>query len=112
MKILNKILVLTFLTSLSLSVSAQQKEIDAIKKKITSFSQAYVDADYDAMANAYTIDGRILPPGPDIISGREAIKQRWILPSNTIILKHVATPEEIKIIGDYAYDVGYKDVYN
>ncbi|MEZ4945504.1 MAG: DUF4440 domain-containing protein [Cyclobacteriaceae bacterium] len=86
---------------------AQEVDLEIIHKNIKSFSQAYMDSDYEALANAYTSDASILPPGPKIISGREAIKKRWVIPEGTKILLHKITPEEIKIIGEYAYDVGY-----
>ena len=92
---------------LTIPSPAQDAEIQKIKANIKAFSQAYMNADYDNIANAYTVDGRILPPGPTIIEGREAIKARWIMPEGTRIVHHEVTPEEIRIIGDYAYDVGY-----
>lgn len=107
MKSLLKTTSILILLLFSISVSAQEKEIDQIKTKIAAFSEAYINANYDALANSYTTDARILPNGTRIIEGREAIKERWILPENTKILKHVVTPEEIKVIGEYAYDVGY-----
>lgn len=62
---------------------------------------------YDSLAMTYTEDAKIMPPGADIISGREAIKLRWILPDGVDVLMHKVTPTEIKILGDHAYDLGY-----
>ena len=87
--------------------SGDQKEIDQILKNIDQFSQAYMNQDYETLAAAYTVDGKILPPGTDIIEGQKAIKERWILPEGVEILHHKISPEEINIIGDHAYDVGY-----
>jgi ketosteroid isomerase-like protein len=78
-----------------------------ILKNTIAFSKAYMDADYEALANIYSEDGKIFPMGSDIVSGRDAIKKRWILPEGAKILHHKVTPSEIKIIGDYAYDYGY-----
>ncbi len=102
MKCLSLICLLLVATSV-----AAQSDLDMIRKNITNFSQAYMSADYDAIANAYTEDGRILPPGPQIIQGREDIRARWVVPEGVKILHHAIKPEEIKIIGEYAYDVGY-----
>lgn len=94
------------------SVSAQnyigdQKDIKQILQNIDDFSMYYVNKDYEKLANAYTLDGKILPPGTGIIEGREAIKKRWTLPEGVDILHHKINPSEIKIIAEYAYDVGY-----
>jgi len=84
-----------------------QNDIEAILAKSKAFSQFYRAGRVDSMANAYTSDGKIMPPGTDIIEGHEAIKQRWLLPENVKILHHKATPVEIVIIDETAYDAGY-----
>lgn len=84
-----------------------QNEIKSILDKSKVFSQFYMDGEFDSMANIYTMDGKIMPPGTDIIEGHKAIKQRWILPENVKILHHKANPVEIVIIDDTAYDGGY-----
>jgi len=97
---------------LSISLFAQEysgkgEDINIILENIKNFSKAYMAADYDKLATFYSEDGKIFPPGADIIVGREAIKKRWILPKGVKVLAHKVTPEEIKIIDDYAYDYGY-----
>ncbi|MGB3184135.1 MAG: DUF4440 domain-containing protein [Cyclobacteriaceae bacterium] len=94
------------------SASAQdfegpQEEIEKIMKASKGFSAYYVDKEFDKLAEVYTEDGAILPPGADIIKGREAIKKRWILPEGVTVTLHKATPTELKVSGDFAYDVGY-----
>lgn len=84
--------------------SGQLAEIEA---EIKEFSRAYMEGDYDALANAYTPDGKIFPNNTGIIEGREAIKARWTLPEGARILKHEVNPESISIIGNYAHDYGY-----
>lgn len=86
---------------------ALKEEVLKIVSNIINFSKYYTSADYDALANAYCKEGVILPPGADIIKGRAAIKKRWILPEGVKVPYHKITPTEIKIIGDYAYDIGY-----
>ncbi len=80
---------------------------ESITRGTKAFSKAYVDADYEKLANMYTIDGKIFPNNSDIISGREAIKNRWILPDGVEVLEHKVSPSEVNIIGNYAYDYGY-----
>ena len=99
---------LLFVSELSAqNYSGDPKEINRILENIKLFSQYYMSRDYDKLAGAYTLDGKILPPDTDIIEGREAIRKRWVLPDGVDIPYHKITPAEIKIIGDYAYDVGY-----
>jgi ketosteroid isomerase-like protein len=87
--------------------SGNQNDIDQILANIKAFSNAYMNLDYEAIANSYTEDGIILPPGGDIITGRAAIKKRWTLPEGVKIPLHKITPTEITIIGDIAHDIGY-----
>jgi len=97
---------------LSLNIFAQEysgkgEDINKILTTIDAFSKAYVTADYDKLTTFYSTDGKIFPSGADIIVGHKAIKKRWTLPKGSKILFHKITPEEIKIIDDYAYDYGY-----
>lgn len=94
-------------TTLAQNYQGDEKEIQKILTSIENFSHYYINADYENLANAYSTDAKILPPGADIIVGREAIKQRWVVPDNVKILHHRIEPNEIKINGEYAYDVGY-----
>lgn len=71
------------------------------------FSQAYMNGDFETIANSYTMDAKIFPNNADIISGRDAIKKRWMSGSGTKVLHHELTPLEIKFFGDYAHDYGY-----
>lgn len=100
-------IIIVSLSSFGQTFSGPQKEIDQILANIEAFSKHYMNSDYESIANAYTLDGKILPPGPEIIKGREAIKQRWILPDGVTILSHVVEPSEITIVGKTAYDIGY-----
>jgi len=87
--------------------SGNGQDINNILATVKSFSEAYINADYDALTNIYSTDGKIFPDGADIIIGHTAIKKRWTLPKGVKIVSHKVTPKEIKIIDDYAYDYGY-----
>lgn len=56
---------------------------------------------------AYTDDAKIFPNNMDIIEGRDAIITYWTLPEGVETIYHKITPEEIKILGNEAYDYGY-----
>ncbi len=86
---------------------AQLTEKEIILKNIDTFSKAYIDADFEVIANSYSLDAKIFPNNSDIINGREAIKEKWIIKDGSKILKHKVTPLEIKLLGNYAYDFGY-----
>jgi ketosteroid isomerase-like protein len=102
------VLVACFTCSLHAQVyTGDSTEIQSILKHIDAFSQAYMNGDYDAIANAYTRDGKIMPAGTKIIEGRTAIRERWVLPEGVTVPYHKIRPEEITILGDTAYDIGY-----
>jgi ketosteroid isomerase-like protein len=85
----------------------KKKDIRKILENIASFSQFYMDAEYQQLADCYTHDGKIFPDKTGIIEGVDAIKKRWTLPSNLKIINHKIHPEEIRVIRKYAYDYGY-----
>lgn len=82
-------------------------EKQRLKTAMKAFSKAYMAGDYETISNAYTANGKIFPNNASIIEGKEAIKEQWILPEGTRILNHELQPEEINILGDYAFDYGY-----
>ena len=101
-----------WLLVLSILVRAQtftgpEEDIDALLDNMKAFSAAYVAADYDLIMNSYTTDASIFPPGAEIISGREAIRERWILPEGRRVLEHNIEPVSITVDGDTAYDHGH-----
>jgi len=80
---------------------------ERILQNITAFSVAYMRGDAKAIAEFYSEDGKIFPANSDIISGREAIEKRWVMPEGVKGIYHKVTPSEITIIENYAYDYGY-----
>jgi len=62
---------------------------------------------YDALDRVYTADASILPPGADLISGREAIKSFW---KSAIAALNVASGKletvEAHPAGDVIYEIG------
>ena len=85
-------------------------EIQSILTKVDSFSSYYMSGNYEALANSYTEDGKIFPPGDTVISGTGAIQEKWIPPKIVKIRNHEVKPEEIIIIENTAYDWGYYSV--
>ena len=84
-----------------------QEDIDTILSNIKDFSISVMNSDYESIGMAYTVDAKIFPNNTDIIQGREAIIEYWTLPEGVQIKYHKISPEEIKILGNEAYDYGY-----
>lgn len=87
--------------------SSQNPATDAeknIRAAAAQFSELLKKADWDAVADAYTSDARIFPPGKNVVEGRAAIRAVWA--ASPKITFHKVTPSEIKIIGSEAYDWG------
>lgn len=107
----NVILVLLFFPFgsglLAQNYMGDPQEIKAILQKVTQFSQQVMASDYDQIAAAYTQDAKIFPGGSDIIEGQAPIRKYWVLPTDMEISYHKVSPQEIKIIGEEAYDYGY-----
>lgn len=86
-----------------------EKDQEVIRRNARLFSKAVVAGDYDFVVNAYTEDGKIFPNNMDILEGPEALRKYWAPPpgkkSGTIY--HKLMPEEIKVLGNEAYDYGY-----
>jgi ketosteroid isomerase-like protein len=104
----NTLLLLLFLPAFLLAQQTSDDEA-IIRKNLTVFSQAVMDGDYDAVVNTYTADAKIFPNDLEILSGENAIRDYWTPAENRSwkTTYHHLMPEEIKIIGDTAYDYGY-----
>ncbi len=82
-------------------------ELVLIHGEIQAFSEAVMNSDAEAIGNAYTEDAKIFPNNREIIAGRAAITEYWSFFDNRKIPYHKIHPEEIKVIGNEAYDFGY-----
>lgn len=77
-----------------------------IRTQIAAFSQHLMNSDWEALAASYTDDAKLMPPGQEIVYGREAIQKSW--EKGGKVFYHKITPSEIMITGsDTAYDWGY-----
>ena len=109
MKKISTLLLATFFSVTGFGQHATDADSAIILQNIRAFSANLVNSDFQAVADAYTDDGKLFPNGMDILSGKEAILKYWTpapgRKSRTVY--HEVTPEEIRIIGDEAYDWGY-----
>ncbi len=97
----------SYTTITAQSYSGNKEDINSILTNISNFSKAVMASDYQKIGNAYTVDAKIFPNNKDIIKGKKAIISYWTLPEDIKTKYHKVTPEEIKIIGNEAYDYGY-----
>lgn len=86
---------------------SDRAEKERILTAAKNFSKAYMQGDLDAIVNAYTDDGKIMPNNSSIIEGAEALATYWKLPDGVTIVHHELHPREINVIGNYAYDYGH-----
>ena len=91
------------LSSRSMSLTPEQE----IRKQNRAFEAAVVSRDMTTLAAAYTADARILPPGSEMIAGRDNIRQFWEGVLATLNVSSV-TLETLTFepAGDIGYEVG------
>lgn len=94
-------------SSIAQKYTGDQVEIDAILRQADAWSEHYMNSDTRKLANLYTQDGKIMPTNAPIISGRDAIAERFQLPEGVTAIDHRVSPEEISVMGDTAFDYGY-----
>lgn len=90
------------------NVSSAQSDEEIIRQNIKEFSENLMNGHRDLVVASYTTDAKIMPDRTRILEGRD-LAEYWN-PSNPGSWKtiyHKVTPEEIKVIGDTAYDYGY-----
>jgi len=83
------------------------QDISVLLKNIKLFSQAVMDGNSEGIGMVYSKDAKIFPSNKNIIEGREAIISYWTPTNGSRIVFHKISPEEIKVIGNEAYDYGY-----
>lgn len=86
-----------------------KKTPSLLRRNMQLFSQALMNQDYDAVVDAYTEDAKIFPGRSKILAGKKAIRNYWTpaAGSKRKTTYHKIMPEEIKILGNEAYDYGY-----
>jgi len=63
--------------------------------------------DFGALKNVYTGDARILPPGAEMITGRERIQAFWQETASALGVKWVKLQTiEAEVLGDTAIEIG------
>lgn len=76
------------------------------------FMESFASGDGAAVAQLYTEDGKLLPPGSDAVNGRPAIAEFW----QNVMESGVATVslmiDEVNGAGDWAYELSRYAMYD
>jgi uncharacterized protein (TIGR02246 family) len=78
----------------------------AIEKAIATFEKAANAKDAATIANMYTEDATLLPPGSPAIKGRKNIQQFWDAFFEAGASDGKLTIVEVNALGDVAYEIG------
>lgn len=89
------------------SAARLQSDKQDILAQSALFSQAYVANDDDTMMSVYADNAVIAPPQRHFITEQGDLKSYWTTPFARTVTAHKATPEEIIIDNNLAYDWGY-----
>lgn len=95
-------LILMLGTGQALAQDAEQ----AIGKQLDAFEAAFDAGDGKALAELYTEDAVLLPPGAERIEGRAKIAEFWQGAMDAGLEDPSLEAVEVVELGDYAYEVG------
>jgi len=105
MKIFVCTLAAMFIVALGTQVRADDAQ-HAIEAGAPVFAETFNAGDGAALAAYYTENAQLLPPGSDIVEGREAIAAFWQGAMDSGLKLDAVTPVEITQAGDMAVDIG------
>ena len=77
-----------------------------IEQRVREFEAAFNRRDAAALAAMYTEDARLLPPGSEMLSGRQAIQQFWQGVMDMGVREVDLQTEAVETNGDLAYEIG------
>ncbi len=81
---------------------ATQQEIES---RVREFEASFNRQDAAALAAMYTEDARLLPPGSEMVSGRQAIQQFWQSAFDMGVSGGELRPQQIEARDDLAYEM-------
>jgi uncharacterized protein (TIGR02246 family) len=105
----SRIPLIVTITSLCLSygVTARSEDVrDAIESGNRAFTAAFLRGDAQAVAELYTSDAQVLPPGAGTVAGRTAIAAFWKGAIDAGVKDLVLVTEQVESEGDLAYETG------
>jgi uncharacterized protein (TIGR02246 family) len=78
----------------------------AIESGNRAFIAAFLRGDAQAVADLYTEDAKVIPPGSEVASGRSAIAAFWRTVMDTVVKDLTLDTIEVESAGDLACEVG------
>ena len=85
-------------------VTLVKQEVDRINRE---FVAAFNRGDMATVASCYAEDAKVMPPGSEVVQGRQAIEQFWRGVQEQMGVKEVTLDsQEVEASGDIAYEVG------
>ena len=79
---------------------------ESIESSNQAFAAAFLRGDAEAVAELYTKDAELLPPGAGVVAGRVAIAAFWKGAIDAGVKDLVLTTVQVESAGDLAYEVG------
>jgi uncharacterized protein (TIGR02246 family) len=79
---------------------------ESIESTNRAFAAAFLRGDAEAVAELYTVDGQLLPPGAEAVAGRAAIAAFWKGAIDAGVKDLVLETTQLESAGDLAYEVG------
>jgi len=93
--------------SLLYGAAAQSDDTrESIESSNRDFAAAFLRGDAEAVAELYTVDAELLPPGAEAVAGRPAIAAFWKGAIDAGVKDLVLTTAQVESAGDLAYEVG------
>jgi uncharacterized protein (TIGR02246 family) len=90
----------------------QHSITEQIRRCNDAFEAAFARHDSAALANLYTGDASLLPPGMDPQKGRSAIRDFWQGAMQMGVAKAMLATEEAEGLGDTAIEIGRFYLYS
>jgi len=79
---------------------------EAIESNNRAFAAALLRGDSEAVAELYTADAELLPPGGGAVAGRAAIAAFWKGAIDAGVKDLVLEAKQVESAGDFAYEIG------
>jgi uncharacterized protein (TIGR02246 family) len=81
-----------------------KQEVDRLAGE---FAAAFNRGDMATVASFYVEDAKVMPPGSEVVQGRQAIEQFWRSAQEQMGVKEVTiNVQEVEASGDIAYEIG------
>jgi uncharacterized protein (TIGR02246 family) len=86
-----------------------QADVEAIKKLSDEYGAMVTAGDAEGFLDLFTDDAVLMPPNHKMIDGKEEIRplvQAILKNAKETELVEITTPSEIRVFGDWAFDLG------